>query len=153
MKSRLYVLQHGSALSKDEDAARPLSQVGRGDIERVADYLSKKDVLIQHIFHSGKLRAQQTAEIISQKVAGDVVPQEMSGISPNDSPDQFIKMVLSEKSAVLIASHMPFVSHLCSTLLIDSVDAQFDFIPGSIACLEYESEAWSLLFMVRPGVL
>jgi phosphohistidine phosphatase len=153
VKSRLYVLQHGHALSKDEDAERPLSDDGRRDVERIAGHLSKNDVLIHRIFHSGKLRAHQTADIISEKAAPDVTPEKISGIAPNDDPAAFIKLLDDIEGAVLIASHMPFVSNLCSTLLIDSAEAQFGFTPGSVACLGYEEGRWSLLCMIRPDIL
>ena len=152
MKPRLYVLQHGNALSKNEDAERPLSGDGRHDIEQVAGYLSKNSVQIQHIFHSGKLRAQQTAEIISEKVTTEVTPEKISSINPNDDPAQFIESIAGEENGVLIASHMPFVSNLCSVLLTGASGAQFGFTPGSVACLGYEDGCWTLLWLVSPEV-
>lgn len=146
------MLQHGVALSKNEDAERPLSSGGSNDIARVADYLSKNGAQIQRIFHSGKLRAQQTAEIISQRVASKVTPEKMTGIGPNDNPAQFINAIASEENDMLIASHMPFVSNLCSTLLTGASDAQFGFTPGSVACLGYEDGCWYLLWMVSPEI-
>ena len=150
MKARLYIQQNGDALSKEEDAARPLSNKGLNDIERVAAYMAEKDVLIQRIVHSGKLRAEQTAKMISDKLAPDVVPEALTGISPNDNPEKFIEDLGDVEGAVFVASHMPFVSNLCSALLVGNTAAQFRFTPGTIACLGYEEKQWSLLCLVSP---
>lgn len=117
MKAILYVLQHGDAVPKEEDAERPLSSDGQRDIERIAEHLVEKGVLIQRIVHSGKLRAEQTAKIISGKLAPNVVVEVVEGISPNDDPKKFIEDMEGIESTILVASHMPFVSNLCSTLL------------------------------------
>ena len=153
MKARLYILQHGDAVPKEEDAARPLSSKGLDDVKRVAEHMAEKDVLIQRIVHSGKLRAEQTAKIVSEKLAPDVVPEALDGISPNDNPDKFIEDLGVVKGATLVASHMPFVSNLCSALLVGNPDAHFRFTPGSIACLGYEEEKWSLLCLMTPDDL
>ena len=153
MKARLYILQHGDAVSKEEDAARPLSNKGLRDIERVAEHMAEKDVLIQRIVHSGKLRAEQTAKIISDKLAPDVVPEFLEGISPMDNPEKFIEDLGVVEGAALVASHMPFVSNLCSALLAGNPDSQFRFTPGSIACLGYEEGQWSLSCLLSPDDL
>ena len=46
---------------------RPLSESGREDVQRVAEYVEKLDIKANIIFHSGKLRAKQTAEIVAEK--------------------------------------------------------------------------------------
>lgn len=150
MKARLYIQQHGDALPKQEDAARPLSSKGFYDIKHIAEHMAEKDVLIQRIVHSGKLRAEQTAEIISDKLVPDVMPEALSGISPNDNPVKFIEDLGIVEGAVFVVSHMPFVSNLCSTLLVGNPDAQFRFTPGTVACLGYEEGQWSLLCLVSP---
>ncbi len=141
-------MQHGDAVPKNEDSARPLSSNGLRDIKRVAETMAKKDVLIQRIVHSGKLRAEQTAKIISEKLAPDVVPEVVDGISPNDRPEKFIGDLAGVEGAVLVVSHMPFVSNLCSALLSGHLGAQFRFTPGSVACLGYEEGQWSLLCLM-----
>jgi phosphohistidine phosphatase len=153
VKARLYVLQHGDAVSREEDAERPLSSIGRRDIERIAEHLAEKDALIQRIVHSGKLRAEQTAKIISGKLAPDVVLEVVEGISPNDDPKKFIEDIGGVEDTILVASHMPFVSNLCSTLLTGKPNAQFSFTPGTIACVGYAGGQWSLMYMIRPEVL
>ena len=59
---RVYLVQHGLAKEKSEDAERPLSDQGREDVARVAGFLSLfEKPQPEKIIHSGKLRAAQTA--------------------------------------------------------------------------------------------
>ena len=39
----VYLVQHGDSVSKDVDLARPLSEKGRRDVEKVADFLEVED--------------------------------------------------------------------------------------------------------------
>jgi len=62
---RLYLVQHGKAKSKDEDPDRPLTDQGRNDIKKVAVFLAENAGLkVTSIYHSGKTRARQTAEVL-----------------------------------------------------------------------------------------
>lgn len=149
----LYILQHGNAVSKEENPDRPLSTDGRRDVERLAEYLAEKGTFLQRIFHSGKLRAEQTATIISERLAPGIAPEVIEGINPNDDPKKFIREIEDVNGVVLIASHMLFVSKLCSTLLTSKPDALFSFSPGTIACVGCEDGKWSLQFMIQPGNL
>ncbi len=61
---RLYLVQHGDALSKDLDPKRPLSAKGRRDVARLGEELARSTLTVERILHSGKLRAKETAETI-----------------------------------------------------------------------------------------
>src|SRR2546422_11445957 len=58
-----YLVQHGEAKPEQEDPARPLTDRGRHEVERVAQAAQRSEVAVAAIFHSGKLRAQQTADL------------------------------------------------------------------------------------------
>ena len=62
---RLYLVQHGEAMSKDENPERPLTAKGRKNVTKTAKFLKKKGIRVRKIFHSTKLRAKQTAQIIA----------------------------------------------------------------------------------------
>ena len=62
---QVYLVQHGLAKSKDEDPERPLTAVGREEVERVARAAAAVAVRPAAILHSGKARAEQTAEIFA----------------------------------------------------------------------------------------
>jgi len=153
LKARLYVLQHGHAVSKEENPDRPLSSQRRHEITRLAEHMAKKDVLIWKIFHSGKLRAEQTAQIISEIASPDVTPEALDGVGPNDDPREFINSLDLSHGSILFAGHMPYVSRLCSILLSGDTGSNFEFQPGTIACLGCVDGKWSLVCMLRPEVI
>ena len=59
---KLYLVQHGEACAEDVDPERPLTAQGRADVERLAAFLQQAGIQVGRVIHSGKLRAEQTAE-------------------------------------------------------------------------------------------
>jgi phosphohistidine phosphatase len=87
----LYLIQHGQALSAEQDPQRPLSEEGRATATKIADRLAASgarliDPALTEIRHSGKLRAQQTAEVFAQALCPNVTPEASPGMNPNDDP-------------------------------------------------------------------
>ncbi len=68
----LHLLRHADAGDplawSGPDAARPLSQKGRRQAERLADFLVTVDVRPEAILSSPKLRALETAEIVAARL-------------------------------------------------------------------------------------
>lgn len=82
----LYLVQHGEAVTKDIDPDRPLSQPGRLDIARMAQFAAKNlHMDLSHVHHSGKLRARQTADMFATSL-GLPGPLEIDGLAPMDDP-------------------------------------------------------------------
>ena len=81
---RIYLMQHGKPVPKEEDPDRPLSDQGKGEVEKVSEFLWKSGVKVQEAFHSGKTRARQTAEIMVSQLNPDVKARERAGLSPLD---------------------------------------------------------------------
>ena len=67
----LYLMQHGEATTEAENPARPLTDTGRAAVERVAARAKAADVRIDRCVHSGKLRAEQTAELLVGVLGSD----------------------------------------------------------------------------------
>ncbi len=149
---RLYLLQHGEALTKDMDPARPLSDQGRADIKRLEAWLVTNDVAVSRICHSGKTRARQTAELLESVLGtgGEIRADE--GLGPNDPPEVFLKGLQNFDEDTLIASHLPFVARVLSQAVKGSPDQQLvAFRPGSIAVVERdERDAWHLIGFASP---
>ena len=68
---KLYLVQHGDALAKDIDADRPLSEKGQSDVKRIASFLAGR-MEVSRVMHSGKTRAQQTAELLADSMASEL---------------------------------------------------------------------------------
>ena len=150
---RLYLVQHGDALTKDVDPERSLSDQGRADITRLETWLVTNDVAVSRICHSGKTRARQTAEMLASvlETGGKIRPGE--GLGPNDPPEVFLERLQNVDEDALIASHLPFVARVVSQAVTGSPDQQLvEFRPGSIAIIERdERDAWHLIYFACPG--
>jgi phosphohistidine phosphatase len=152
---RLYLVQHGDALTKDVDPERQLSDRGRADITRLAEWLVTNDVAVSRISHSGKTRARQTAELLGAVLEAGGKIRPAKDLGPNDPPELFLKLLQSVDEDILIASHLPFVARVVSQAVTGSSDQQLvDFRPGSIAVIERdESGAWHLIYFAGPGLI
>ncbi|MCD4716608.1 MAG: histidine phosphatase family protein, partial [Desulfobacterales bacterium] len=80
----VYLVQHGKPVSKEENPDKPLSNQGKEDVERVAAFLMKAGIKVDDIFHSGKTRARETAEIMISKLTPGKEPVEKNGLAPLD---------------------------------------------------------------------
>jgi len=149
---KLYLVQHGDALSKDTDPDRPLSDKGRLDVSNVALFLRASQHPINKVLHSGKTRALQTAQIFSDALTPAGTVERIDGIDPNDPVDRFAKRLALFSDLTMVVGHLPFMDKLTSWLLTDNDDTGLvSFQPGSVVCVERNSDArWSLTWMIRP---
>ena len=149
----LYVLQHGEAEAKQVDPERPLTEQGARDIRVLAMHMRNMGVDLEKIFHSGKLRAEQSASLVAATLSTGIQPVQAAGLNPNDDPSIIVGDIDRIGENILIASHMPFVSRLCSMLLTGTTDAEFASLPGTLFCLEKPEGKWRLAYMLRPDFL
>ena len=147
---RLYFVQHGDPVSKDIDPDRPLSDSGKADIGRLASWLEDSGVRVARILHSGKLRAEQTANLLAAGVVEDCAVEARAGLAPNDPPGDFLDGL--GDADTLVAGHMPFVSRSVSIALGLGPDQPIvEFKPGSLAGLERNADgSWRLVLFIRP---
>ena len=149
----LYVLQHGEAEPEEVDPQRPLSEQGRRDVGMLATQLHKRGVRLGAIMHSGKLRAEQSASLIAASLAPEIPPIKADGLKPKDDPSVFASAILPQGKDIMIVSHMPLVSRLCSVLLTGYTDTEFASVPGTLLCLNNKNGLWRLSFMLKPEFL
>jgi phosphohistidine phosphatase len=141
---RLYLVRHGDALTGDLDPARPLSDEGRDQVAVLASFLAGQEIAVARVYHSGKLRARQTAEALAAAVAPGATPEELAGLSPNDPVDGLFPALSHWTEDSLIAGHLPHLSNLTTRLLAGR----------ALPCLQRGGEGgWSLLWFVDPQLL
>ena len=109
MTQRIYLAQHGLAVDKAEHAERPLSQAGIDQTKAIAKTLHGSKTPTSRIFHSGKLRAQQTAEIFAN-VMNITSTSAVDGLSPNDDVE-LLAQHLNVNNALYIG-HLPHLEKL-----------------------------------------
>jgi phosphohistidine phosphatase len=149
---KLYLVQHGVAVSKQEDPERPLSEQGIQDVQALAVFLGNAKIKVTRVWHSGKRRAAQTAELLARAVLPRGKAEAVGGLGPNDPVGEFAADADVWDEDTLIAGHLPFMSRLVSLLLAGDADAErVQYLPGSIVCLERgDAEQWVILWMLRP---
>lgn len=148
---KLYLVQHGEAVAKEVDAQRPLSAEGQVDVAAMAVFLGGRLQTVR-IVHSGKRRAEQTAELLA--VAGQPV-ETIYGIAPNDAVEPFVQQLRQWHDDTVVVGHLPFMAKLVATLVTGSGERAITaYQPGSVVCLEtVEGGHWQIQWMVRPELL
>ncbi len=153
----IYLVQHGAAVPKDENEERPLSDQGRDDINKVASFLARSGVSVPRVIHSGKLRAMETALLLSGVIGpGNMVEEAETGLAPDDSTDVFFAAIEEWTDDAIIVGHLPFVAKLASRLVTgNEEETVIHFKPGSVACLERGENGggWTVSWFVRPELL
>jgi len=159
---RLYLVQHGTAVPKDEHPERPLSETGRKDVARMASFLARGRLNVARVLHSGKLRAQETALILAETLGpGRVIEQSLYPIAPNDPTDSLFTAIEAwpeEDSTgnVMIVGHLPYMSRLVSRLVCgNEEEAVVHFRPGTVVALERgdNGDGWVVAWAARPELL
>ena len=152
---KVYLVRHGEAVSSDVDPERPLSEQGRADVEKVASFIKHLDIHVEHIWHSGKPRAAQTAEIVAGSVTAEKGCTARKGLKPNDSVSDIADELEAYDTDLMIAGHLPFLGNLAS--LLASGKKKTDVLAlsaGAIACLNREDPGvWRIDLVVPPEIL
>jgi phosphohistidine phosphatase len=151
----LYLVQHGEAVDKEIDPDRPLSDAGRREVATVADFLAVRPVPIDHIWHSGKPRAKETADILAARLAPHVQPQERPGLAPKDPVVPLRDLLGTYEDDIMLVGHLPHLAKLAGLLLAgDENQTPVRFAKGGVLCLiQDESDHWQIAWMVVPELL
>lgn len=149
---RLYLVQHAEAKRKEEDPARPLSELGLADIRRVTDFLKEMKLGVSKILHSGKLRAKQTAEALAEGISAAGGIEQAEGLAPLDDPGTWKDRLKEELEDLVLVGHLPHLSKLAGLLLAGDPERRVvRFRPGGVVCLERdEAGNWSVGWVLTP---
>ena len=152
---KLYLVQHGVPKSESEDPQKPLSEVGKMEVEKVAQALKKAGIKVTNIFHSGKLRAKQTAEIIGDYLNPSGGILEAEGLKPLDPPEIWANKLSDFKDPIMLVGHLPHLQKLCSMLIIqDAEKPVIKFRQGGVVALEKDDKGnWIISWIVYPDFL
>jgi phosphohistidine phosphatase len=118
----LFLAHHGEAVGPDVDPRRPLSAVGRANVDRVAALAAARGAHPLIVWHSGKLRARQTAEAYWRACNALARFSATRDLQPDDPPQWMRDRLRGETQDVLIAGHFPHLPRLLS-LLVSGDDA------------------------------
>ena len=147
----LYLVQHGVAYSKEEDPARPLSEVGRFEVTAVARRAAELRLQLGEIRHSGKLRAQQTAEILAKHVASRSPPSVLRGLDPGADPAALVPSLEASDAPMTLVGHLPHLSRLASLLVCEQPERDvIAFRNGALVQLVRADDIWRVRSVLTP---
>jgi len=144
----LYLVHHGAAVEADIDPQRPLSAEGRAAVLALAREAAARQVRPAVIWHSGKLRARQTAEVLWRECNALAALIAQRGLQPADPPEWMADAIAAaavdapdtaHANDIMIVGHMPHLPRLRAHLLREPVP---DFPLHGMVALERERDTW-----------
>ncbi|MGD2092959.1 MAG: phosphohistidine phosphatase SixA [Candidatus Aminicenantes bacterium] len=151
----LYLIQHGEAKSQQEAPERPLTAKGAENIKKTAGFFKQQSKGIDLIWHSGKKRAEQTAEILKETLGTGIQMEICQGLAPNDDISIIKeKIETAELDSIVLVGHLPHLSRLASGLLTGNQEKEIiRFKNAGIVCLLGEIHDWELEWIITPDIL
>ncbi len=151
MSQRIYLAQHGLALEKNQDPDRPLSTSGINQTKAVAQTLKNSNVTISCIFHSGKLRALQTAEIFAEALDISSIST-ITGLEPNAAVTILGSHL--ENNHALYIGHLPHLENFTAYLMAEKTNKPIvRFTNSAVICLEKKQDFYQLQWSLTPQLL
>jgi len=146
----LFLVHHGQAVGPDVDARRPLSDIGRAEVDRLAAKAAAKGAKPVIVWHSGKLRAKQTAEAYWRACNALAEFSATKDLQPDDPPQWMRDRLRRETKDIMLAGHFPYMPRLLA-LLVTGGEAGVDFPLNGVVALvtEDEGETWRELWRLQ----
>jgi phosphohistidine phosphatase len=148
----LFLVQHGKSLPKEQDPQRGLSEEGRAEVREIAAEARRHGVKVGRIVHSGKRRAEQTAEIFAEALDPANGIGQRAGLKPLDDVVA-IADGLDARDNLMLVGHLPFMEHLAAYLIAGFTDRPVvRFQNGGIVALDQDPErrTWHLQWVLVP---
>ncbi|MCS6817478.1 MAG: phosphohistidine phosphatase SixA [Blastocatellia bacterium] len=152
----LYLVQHAEAKREEEDPARPLTERGWADIRKIAAFLEARSLPpLRVIYHSGKTRAAQTAEVLAGALKPSDGCQATDGLDPLADPTIWLERVNAASEDLMLVGHLPHLDRLSARLLSGGTigEGLVAFRMGGIVCLQREGTTWRVRWMIVPELL
>ncbi len=149
----LYLVQHGKSLPKEVDPERSLSTEGVSEVKLIAGVAENYQVKVEKIFHSGKQRAAQTADLFSDALKPARGVARMQGLDPLDDVEALVPK-LDAGQDIMLVGHLPFMERLVSRLTTGTPEhTVFKFQNGGIVCLDQsEGGKWHIKWALMPNI-
>ena len=138
----VYLMRHGEASRDLNSLESTLTDRGIAQVSEMGEKLKQEGVKIEKIYHSGLLRAEETASIVREIAFPNVLELEREkGIAPQADPELWKKKwedkTFNNQSSLFI-SHLPFLPKLVDLLLKDIDD--YSFSHSSVMCIEQDTQ-------------
>ena len=138
----LYVVHHAEAVDALIDPQRPLTPSGRRHADDLARRAHDRSITPGAVWHSGKLRARQTAEPFWRLCNPLAEFAAVRGLQPGDPPQWIKDAVELDGRDILLVGHMPHLSRLLNLLIHRTTDGPSEFPPHGLVALERIDDGW-----------
>jgi phosphohistidine phosphatase len=151
----IYLVQHAEAEREEEDSRRDLTKKGRLDIEAVSHLLKRLKVQVNQIFHSGKTRAQSTAEVLASHLRPPAGVSAAPGLAPLDDPKIWSERIAQMENDILLVGHLPHLARLAAILLTGEKEKNvINFqMGGAVRLTRMAADQWAVDWMVVPEII
>jgi phosphohistidine phosphatase len=144
---KLLLVHHAQAVGPEVDPRRPLSADGLRALEQLAAEAARRGARPTVVWHSGKLRARQTAEEFWRACNALAEFSATRDLQPDDPPEWIRDRLRAESRDILIAGHFPHLPRLL-TLLVPSA-GQFP-LHGAVALgTEDDGATWQVIWKLE----
>jgi phosphohistidine phosphatase len=137
----LCLLHHANAVEAAVDPQRPLSDAGRRHAERIAERAQARELRPDVIWHSGKLRARQTAEPLWRRCNPLAEFSAARALQPDDPPEWIRDTVDGDPRLIVLVGHMPHMARLYR-LLTEAAPSGMEFPLHGLVALSREDSGW-----------
>ena len=141
----MYLIRHAKSSWKDIDASdfeRGLTKKGIKSITTMGAYLRLRGILPDLILSSCAERAQETSDLLAEKLAykGPVNYMKELYYTDTETLRQIITMQGSELETIFVIGHNPQITDMANSL----IDEHISKIPAmGIAAVNFDIENWS----------
>jgi phosphohistidine phosphatase len=138
----IYLVHHADAVGPEVDSQRPLSLGGRMHADLLAQKARDRGVKPVAIWHSGKLRARQTAEAFWRICNPLAEFKAIRGLQPTDPGEWARDLVTREPRDVMLVGHMPSLPKIFALMTTGDAEMELAFPAHGLVALEPEADRW-----------
>ena len=147
----LFLVHHGDAVGPDVNPMRPLSDRGRVQVDMLAQKAAERAAKPDIIWHSGKLRARQTAEAYWKHCNPLAAFSATRGLQPTDPTNWIADAIAGDTRHILLAGHFPHMPRLLARLITGDPDAgPVEFPLNGIVAIEEVDGKWIERWRLKP---
>ena len=147
----VYLVHHGDAVLPDVDPQRPLSTRGMEAVRTLAAEAAGRGARPSCIWHSGKLRARQTAEAFWRACNPLAAFSAERGLQPTDPPEWMRDRLSLDQRDIMLVGHMPNLPRLLRLLLGEDPETSTVSFPlHGVVVLEGGTDRWKELWRLEP---
>lgn len=137
-------IQHGEAKAEAEGPARPLTDRGHEEVQRVAQQAAPMGLPVAEILHAGERGSRQTAAILAEHLWLCRGLREADHVAPTHDP-------AAAREPLMLVGHLPHLNRLASSLLVgDPWREIIRFRTGAIVCLDRPECGWLVRWVLTP---